>query len=78
MNTKAKKSARRTENKDSTSRLVTQTARSTSAKSQNTVEVLYQKMGERWFAFSVIEDEVFVGSISPQELSSDGDKGRSN
>lgn len=33
-----------------------------------TVEVLYQKMGERWFAFSLVGDEVFVGSISPEEL----------
>ncbi|MCM2279962.1 MAG: hypothetical protein NDJ89_17965 [Oligoflexia bacterium] len=33
-----------------------------------TVEVLYQKMGDRWFAFSCIDDEVFVGSISPKEI----------
>lgn len=40
-------------------------------KSQNgdqTVEVLYQKMGDRWFAFSLINDEVFVGSIPNSEL----------
>lgn len=24
-----------------------------------TVEVLYQKMGNRWFAFSLIDEEVF-------------------
>ncbi|MBC7692207.1 MAG: hypothetical protein H7222_10590 [Methylotenera sp.] len=35
------------------------------------VEVLYQKMGDRWFAFSMINDEVFVGSISPEELNGD-------
>lgn len=35
---------------------------------QNTVEVLYQKMGDRWFAFSMIEDEVFVGSIPVSEV----------
>ena len=34
----------------------------------DTVEVLYQKMGDRWFAFSVRGDEVFVGSISSEEL----------
>ena len=33
-----------------------------------TVEVLYQKMGDRWFAFSLIGDEVFVGSISQSEI----------
>lgn len=32
------------------------------------VEVLYQRMGDRWFAFSLVDDEVFVGSISPEEL----------
>ncbi len=39
-----------------------------SKKSDQTVEVLYQKMGDRWFAFSLINDEVFVGSISDEEL----------
>ena len=33
-----------------------------------TVEVLYQKMGNRWFAFSMIQDEVFVGSITQDEI----------
>lgn len=37
-------------------------------KSDQTVEVLYQKMGDRWFAFSLINNEVFVGSIRPEEL----------
>lgn len=37
-------------------------------KSGQTVEVLYQRMGDRWFAFSLINDEVFVGSISQEEL----------
>ena len=34
----------------------------------DTIEVLYQKMGDRWFAFSLIDDEVFVGSISQSEI----------
>lgn len=34
----------------------------------STVKVLYQKMGDRWFAFSEVEDEVFVGSISQEEI----------
>lgn len=33
-----------------------------------TVEVLYQKMGDRWFAFSLIDDSVFVGSVSQSEI----------
>ncbi len=39
-----------------------------SVNSDQTVEVLYQKMGDRWFAFSLIDDEVFVGSITEGEL----------
>ncbi|MEO7162204.1 MAG: hypothetical protein ABI041_04740 [Bdellovibrionia bacterium] len=35
-----------------------------------TVEVLYQKLGDRWFAFSMIDDEVFVGSINQSEIDS--------
>jgi hypothetical protein len=35
---------------------------------EQTVEVLYQRMGDRWYAFSLIDDEVFVGSISVQDL----------
>jgi hypothetical protein len=38
------------------------------AESTTTVEVLYQKMGDRWFAFSLIDNEVFVGSISQDEI----------
>jgi hypothetical protein len=41
---------------------------SKNAQGQNTVEVLYQKMGDRWFAFSLINDEVFVGSIPASEI----------
>jgi hypothetical protein len=32
------------------------------------VEVLYQKMGNRWFAFSIVEGEVFMGSITQEEI----------
>ena len=37
-------------------------------KNEHLVEVLYQKLGDRWFAFSLINDEVFVGSICQEEL----------
>lgn len=36
--------------------------------SNDSVEVLYQKMGDRWFAFSLVNEEVFVGSISQEEI----------
>ncbi|MCM2324738.1 MAG: hypothetical protein NDJ90_15875 [Oligoflexia bacterium] len=45
----------------------TQATRTQNSQGQ-TVEVLYQKMGDRWFAFSCIDDEVFVGSITPEEI----------
>lgn len=37
-------------------------------KSAETVEVLYQKLGDRWFAFSLIGEDVFVGSITQDEI----------
>lgn len=33
-----------------------------------TVEVLYQKMGDRWFAFSLVGEDVFVGSLTDEEI----------
>lgn len=35
---------------------------------EETVEVLYQRLGDKWFAFSLIEDEVFIGSLTPDEI----------
>jgi hypothetical protein len=32
------------------------------------VEVLYQKLGDRWFAFSIINDEVFMSPITDEEI----------
>ncbi len=43
-------------------------SKNSSAGADPTVEILYQKMGDRWFAFSMIDDEVFVGSITQEEL----------
>lgn len=31
-------------------------------------EILYQKLGDRWYAFSVIDDEVYIGSIPDAQL----------
>jgi len=34
----------------------------------HTVDVLYQKMGDRWYAFSLVGDDVFVGSVTEEEI----------
>jgi hypothetical protein len=46
----------------------TKSTQAEAATSNETVEVLYQKLGDRWFAFSLIDDEVFFGSIDPQSI----------
>ncbi len=45
-----------------------ETAANKNASGEATAEVLYQRLGDRWFAFSVIDDEVFVGSMTPEEI----------
>lgn len=45
----------RTNNKDA------KTAKTTDA------EVLYQKLGDRWFAFTLVDGEVFVAPV-PEEM----------
>ena len=39
---------------------------------EQSVDVLYQKMGNHWFAFSLIGDEVFLGSIHVNDLCGNG------
>ncbi len=34
-----------------------------------TVEVLYQRMGNKWYAFSLIDDEVFMGEVPEEAIS---------
>ena len=34
------------------------------------VDVLYQKLGDRWFAFSLVGDEVFMTPISDEVIQS--------
>lgn len=49
---------------------------STSKKSNNQnqssddqfVDVLYQKLGENWFAFSLIDDEMFMSPVSDDKI----------
>ena len=31
-------------------------------------DVLYQKLGNTWFAFSIVEDEVFMSPITEEEI----------
>jgi len=38
------------------------------SKSPESVEVLYQKLGDRWFAFSLIGEDVYFGSVDPTEI----------
>ena len=57
------------QNSNLTNRKTAKTTTTTTPTQQNaTVEVLYQKMGDRWFAFSLVNDEVFVGSISQEQI----------
>lgn len=32
------------------------------------VDVLYQKLGDNWFAFSLIDDEVFMSPVSEDKI----------
>ena len=47
---------------------IRKTDKETQPQQNTTVEVLYQKMGDRWFAFSLVDNEVFVGSISQEQI----------
>lgn len=31
-------------------------------------EVLYQRLGNRWYAFSVVDGDVFFGEVPPETL----------
>lgn len=40
-------------------------------------DVLYQRLNGRWYAFSVIDDEVFMGAIEPETFEeSEGSKNK--
>ena len=36
------------------------------SKDNSTVEVLYQKLGDKWYAFSIIGEEVFFSALPPE------------
>ncbi len=59
----------------STERNARQTKSSKSAEVNpgQSAETLYQRLGDKWYAFSLIDDEVFVGSIEEKDLSESGE-----
>jgi hypothetical protein len=57
-------------NRIETDHLAAEAANTAANAQEGTVEVLYQKMGDRWFAFSLVGEEVFVGSITQDEIDS--------
>ena len=42
-----------------------------------TVDVLYQKLNGRWYAFSLVGEEVFMGSVSESEINNAAAQGQS-
>ena len=44
------------------------TASNTNATDDQFVDVLYQKLGENWFAFSLIDDEMFMSPVSDDKI----------
>lgn len=38
------------------------------ATNEEVVEVLYQKIGNRWYSFFVINDDVFMGSVPNEAI----------
>lgn len=31
-------------------------------------DVLYQKLGGKWYAFSLVDDEVFMGAVTEEQI----------
>jgi hypothetical protein len=48
--------------------LVTAETQKNRASNERVEEVLYQRIGDRWYAFSEINGEVFFGSIDPDQM----------
>ena len=44
------------------------TTQTNAAKSEQEVDVLYQKLGDKWFAFSVVGDDVFMSPVSDDQI----------
>ena len=44
------------------------TTQTTNAANDQYVDVLYQKLGDNWFAFSLIDDEMFMSPVSDDKI----------
>ncbi len=42
--------------------------RMSGSKGEKEVEVLYQKLGGQWYAFSMIDDEVFMAPVPEEKI----------
>jgi hypothetical protein len=56
------------ENRTPSSKASYHVKENSAAEGSQTVEVLYQKLGDRWYAFSLVDDEVFVGSLTEDQI----------
>ena len=43
-------------------------ANSTAQNHDQEVEVLYQKLGDQWYAFSMIDEEVFMSPVAEEQI----------
>lgn len=39
-----------------------------SKKAVKEVDVLYQKLGDRWYAISMVNDEVYIGNVPEESI----------
>jgi hypothetical protein len=37
---------------------------------EKTADVLYQRLGDRWYAFSIVDDEVYLGALNQAAIQS--------
>ena len=42
--------------------------KTTNTSTEQLTDVLYQKLGEHWFAFSLIDDDVFMAPITESQI----------
>jgi hypothetical protein len=52
----------------SASKTVKQNSDTTNNANDQYVDVLYQKLGENWFAFSLIDNEMFMSPVSDDRI----------
>lgn len=48
---------------------MSKTSNKNSQSAQNEIEVLYQRLGDKWYAFSVVGEEVLYGAVPSEALS---------